>query len=306
MEASVRLQLRNTSANAISRKLVELRRSSGMVTQGRVLTFIVCAGDARGLDAAITAATEASKEHPCRVIVVGRGRQDGPSRLDAEIRVAGEAGASEALILALHGELGEHQESVVVPFLLPDTPVVAWWPNQAPAVPAEDPVGRLAVRRITDVTNSDDPRADLATRLSGYRPGDTDLAWARITYWRALLVSALDQPPYEPVLSARVSGLRTEPAVDLIAGWLASRLDCPVERAIGELRVELRTASQTIALERPQEGRVATLERTHKPDSLISLARRNSAECLAEELRRLDPDEVYEAALSALPKVDYV
>ncbi len=86
--ASVRLQLRNTSANAISRKLVELRRSSGMVTQGRVLTFIVCAGDARGLDAAITAATEASKEHPCRVIVVGRGRQDGPSRLDAEIRVA--------------------------------------------------------------------------------------------------------------------------------------------------------------------------------------------------------------------------
>ncbi|MEU5843968.1 glucose-6-phosphate dehydrogenase assembly protein OpcA [Rhodococcus sp. NPDC047139] len=302
----MRLQLRNTSANAISRKLVELRRSSGMVTQGRVLTFIVCAGDARGLDASITAATEASKEHPCRVIVVGRGRHDGPSRLDAEIRVAGEAGASEALILALHGELGEHQESVVVPFLLPDTPVVAWWPNQAPPVPAEDPVGRLAVRRITDVTNSDDPRAELAARLSGYRPGDTDLAWARITYWRALLVSALDQPPYEPVLSARVSGLRTEPAVDLIAGWLASCVDSPVERAVGELRVELRTASQTIVLERPQEGRVATLARTHKPDSLISLARRNSAECLAEELRRLDPDEVYEAALSALPKVEYV
>ncbi|WP_330154769.1 glucose-6-phosphate dehydrogenase assembly protein OpcA [Rhodococcus chondri] len=302
----MRLQLRDTSAVAVSKKLVELRRTGGIVTQGRVLTLIVCAGDARGLEAAISAATDASREHPCRVIVIGRGKLDGPSRLDAEIRVGGEAGASEVLILALHGELGDHQESVVVPFLLPDTPVVAWWPNQAPAVPADDPVGRLAVRRITDATNADDPRADIMHRLDGYRPGDTDLAWARITYWRALLVTALDQPPHNPVTSVTVSGLSTEVALELLAGWLASRLDCTVQRTVGDLRVELRTATQTIVLGRPQDGRVATLQRTAKPDSLITLARRDSAECLTEELRRLDPDEIYEAALSALPKVEYV
>jgi len=306
MEAAVRLQLRNTSAVDVSKKLVELRRTGGIVTQGRVLTLIVCAGEARGIEAAISAATDAAREHPCRVIVVGRGRAEGPSRLDAEIRVGGEAGASEVLILALHGELADHQESVVVPFLLPDTPVVAWWPGQAPPIPAQDPVGRLAVRRLTDTTNALDPRTDLFSRLSGYTPGDTDLAWARITYWRALLVSALEQPPHEQVVSAHVSGLQTEPAIDLLAGWLASRIDCPVQRATGELRVELRTTSQTITLGRPQEGRVATLERTDKPASLITLARRDSAECLAEELRRLDPDVIYEAALSALPKVEYV
>jgi glucose-6-phosphate dehydrogenase assembly protein OpcA len=306
MEAAVRVQLRDTSAVDVSKKIVELRRTGGVVTQGRVLTLIVCAGDARRLEASISAATDASREHPCRVIVIGRGRADGPPRLDAEIRVAGEAGASEVLILALHGELGDHQESVVVPFLLPDTPVVAWWPNQAPAVPAQDPVGKLAVRRITDATNAIDPRSDIVGRLTGYKPGDTDLAWARITYWRALLVSALDQPPYEKVLSARVSGLHGEVAIDLLAGWLASRLDCPVQRAVGELRVELHTETQTIVLDRPQDGRVATLQRTDKPDALITLARRDSAECLAEELRRLDPDEIYEAALAELSKVEYV
>lgn len=302
----MRVQLRDTSAAAISKKLVELRRTGGIVTQGRVLTLIVAAGDARRLEAAISAASDASREHPCRVIVVGRGRPDQPSRLDAEIRVGGDAGASEVIILALHGELGDHKESVVVPFLLPDTPVVVWWPNQAPVVPARDPLGRLAVRRITDSTNADDPRTDITARLSGYTPGDTDLAWARITYWRALLVSALDQPPHEPVRSVTVSGLSTEPALDLLAGWLAGRLQCPVRRATGELKVELFTDSQTIVLVRPQDGRVATLQRTSKPDSLITLARRESAECLAEELRRLDPDEIYEAALSALPKVEYV
>ncbi len=94
--------------------------------------------------------------------------------------------------------------------------------------------------------------------------------------------------------------------MDLLAGWLASRIDGPVHRAVGDLRVELRTRTQTISLERPQDGRVATLRRTGKPDSLITLARRDSSECLAEELRRLDPDEVYHAALTALSKVEYV
>ena len=58
-------------------------------------------------------------------------------------------------------------------------------------------------------------------RLKGYTPGDTDLAWSRITYWRALLTSAVDQPPHEPITSALVSGLANEPALDILAGWLA-------------------------------------------------------------------------------------
>ena len=136
----------------------------------------------------------------------------------------------------------------MLPFLLPDTPVVAWWPGSSPEVPSQDPLGRLAIRRITDATAAPDPLAALHSRLQGYAQGDTDLAWSRITYWRALLASALDQPPYEPVTSAVVSGLRDEPALDILAGWLASRIDGTVRRGIGELKVALVQPSQTITL----------------------------------------------------------
>ena len=142
-------------------------------------------------------------------------------------------------MLRLSGPLAGHADSVVTPFLLPDIPVVAWWPVVAPAVPAQDPLGKLAIRRITDATNGDDPLAAIKSRLPGYTAGDTDLAWTRITYWRALLTSAVDQPPHEPIESALVSGLKTEPALDVLAGWLASRIDGPVRRVVGELKVEL-------------------------------------------------------------------
>ena len=183
--------------------------------------------------------------------------------------------------------------------------MVVWWPGNAPDHPAQDPLGSLAIRRITDATNGSDPLSAIKSRLPGYTPGDTDLAWARITYWRALLTSTVDQPPHETITSALVSGLETEPALDILAGWLASRIDGPVRRVFGELKVELERSSETIVLSRPQEGRTATLSRTAKPDALLPLARRETGECLAEDLRRLDADEIYQAALEGIEKVQY-
>jgi glucose-6-phosphate dehydrogenase assembly protein OpcA len=225
--------------------------------------------------------------------------------LDAQVRVGGDAGAGEVVVLTLSGPLAGHADSVVTPFLLPDIPVVAWWPCVAPAVPAQDPLGKLAIRRITDATNGDDPLSAIKSRLPGYTPGDTDLAWARVTYWRALLASAVDQKPHEPIQSALVSGLKTEPALDVLAGWLANCIDGPVRRMVGELKVELERKSETITLSRPQEGATATLSRTGRPDALVPLARRETRECLAEDMRRLDPDETYHAALQGIDKVQY-
>ena len=182
---------------------------------------------------------------------------------------------------------------------------MAWWPDIAPAVPAQDPLGKLAIRRITDATNCTDPLTAIKNRLAGYTAGDTDLAWSRVTYWRALLTSAVDQKPHEPIESALVSGLKTEPALDVLAGWLAGRIDGPVHRAVGELKVELERKSETIVLSRPQEGTTATLSRTSKPEALVPLARRETRECLAEDLRRLDPDEIYFSALQGIDKVQY-
>jgi glucose-6-phosphate dehydrogenase assembly protein OpcA len=228
------------------------------------------------------------------------------AKLDAQIRVGGDAGAGEVVVLKLSGPLAGQANSVVTPFLLPDTPVVAWWPDVAPAVPAKDPLGQLAIRRITDATYGADPLACIKSRLEGYTPGDTDLAWSRITYWRAMLTSALDQGPHEDIQSALVSGRKDEPALDVLAGWLASRIDGPVQRVVGDLKVELVRASETITLSRPQNGVTATLSRTATPDAMLPLARRETRDCLAEDMRRLDADQIYFAALQGIEKVQYL
>ena len=295
----------DTTTNAVSKRLVQLRDDAGVITEGRVLTLVVCPREHPDREEAIDAANEASREHPCRVVVLVHGNRDASERLDAQIRVGGDAGAGEVIVLRLEGELAEHESSVVIPFLLPDTPVVAWWPFDAPPVPAQDPVGRLAIRRITDATPAEDPIATIRSRRASYTPGDSDLAWSRITYWRALLTTALDQAPHEPIESVTISGLRAEPSLDVMAGWLAARLGCQVERKFGELFVELHRPGASIRLSRPQTGRTATLHRDGKPDRMLPLARRETKECLAEDLRRLDADEIYAEALDGLERVSY-
>ncbi|MBX7432945.1 glucose-6-phosphate dehydrogenase assembly protein OpcA [Mycobacterium sp. Y57] len=300
------VELPDTSASEINKKIIGLREEGGALTLGRVLTLVIAPDTEEALQSAVDAAVFASREHPCRVIAALPVDGDAPkSRLDAELRVGHDAGAGEVVVLRLHGELAGHPASVVLPFLLPDTPVVAWWPTTAPEVPARDPLGRLAIRRITNATNATDPLAAIKSRLAGYSPGDTDVAWSRITYWRALLASAIDEPPYEPIESAVVSGLKSEPSLDVLAGWLASRIDGPVTRTVGTLKVELHRAVDSVTLSRPQDGVTATLSRTSRPVALVPLARRDVPECLAEEMRRLDADEIYHEALAGIGKVSY-
>ncbi len=307
MAAAVIVSMEKTTTTAVNKKLNELREEVGAVTLGRVLTLVIVPDTDAVVEESIEAATVASHEHPCRVIVVMSENCDAAEpRLDAELRVGADSAGGEVAILRLSGPLAEHAASVVVPFLLPDIPVVAWWPDIAPAVPAQDPLGQLALRRITDATNGTDPLSAIKSRLAGYTPGDTDLAWSRVTYWRALLTSALDQPPYEPINSALISGLKDEPALDVLAGWLASRIDGPVQRAVGDLKVELLRDSETVTLSRPQDGSTATLSRTARPDALVPMPRRETRECLAEDLRRLDPDVIYLSALEGIKRVEYV
>lgn len=198
-----------------------------------------------------------------------------------------------------------HADSVVMPFMLPDTPIVAWWPDTAPRYRLKTRWGswRFAALRTRRTARTHCLRSK---PVVGLHPGDTDLAWSRITHWRALLTATVDQPPYEPITSALVSGLKTEPALDILAGWLASRIDGPVRRAVGELKVELVRCTETVTLSRPQDGVTATLSRTGRPDALVPLPRRETRECLAEDLRRLDPDDIYFAALGGINKVQYI
>jgi glucose-6-phosphate dehydrogenase assembly protein OpcA len=290
-----------TTTSAVNSKLVHLRETGGAVALGRVMTLVLVADDVDA-DQAIEAANDASREHPCRVLAIARGNKRGASRLDAQIRVGGDAGASEVVVLRIYGPLVEHGDSVVVPLLLPDTPVVSWWAGAAPEKPSEDPIGLMAQRRILDASASKVPGRALNDRATNYAPGDTDLAWTRITRWRALLAAALDQPPFEPVTKATVSGASDSPSSDLLAAWLGHRLRCDVVRrktapGTGMVGVVLDRPSGPVSLQRP-DGTVATLTQPGQPDRRIAMPRRSDVDCLLEDLRRLDPDEVYAETLA--------
>jgi glucose-6-phosphate dehydrogenase assembly protein OpcA len=301
------IDLPSTTTSQVNSKLVELRARGGAVALGRVLTLVIAAEDDERLEAAIDAANEASREHPSRVIVVAKGSRPAAPRIDGQIRVGGDAGASEVIVLRLYGALATQGQSAVVPLLLPDAPIVTWWPSAGPKSPAEDPLGQLAQRRITDSAAERNPVRALVTRSKSYAEGDTDLAWTRLTNWRAQLVSALDLPPYEKVTGATVTGEADSPSTELLAGWLAEYLKVPVKRvrsssAQGIISVSLERRSGPIELHRP-DGRVGTLTQPGQPTRRIALQRRDNKDCLIEELRRLDPDEVYEAALHGLSKI---
>jgi glucose-6-phosphate dehydrogenase assembly protein OpcA len=282
-----------------------------------VLTLIIAATLGHE-EEAIAAANDASREHPMRVIVVsteGTSATGAASeaRVDAEIRVGGDAGASEVIVLRVYGDAANDPESLVTGLLLSDAPVVAWWPGIAPALPAESPLGRIAYRRITDASAQPDPQAALHQLSESYRPGDTDFAWTRLTLWRAQLAAVLDQPPYDPIIGIKVTGAAVSPSTTLLAAWLQMQLQVPVDcdlmtgpLANGVHGVHLTRASGTISLEREIPD-IATLSQPGQPLQDLTLKRRSLRDCLADELRRLDPDELYgEVIMHGLPQLDDV
>ncbi|MFD5856642.1 glucose-6-phosphate dehydrogenase assembly protein OpcA [Streptomyces chartreusis] len=299
----MKIDLTDTTASKINKALVQGRRAIGTPAVGMVLTLVIVTDEENAYDA-LKAASDASREHPSRTLVVIKRVSRSPrdrttSRLDAEVRVGADAGTGETVILRLYGEVSEHAQSVVLPLLLPDAPVVVWWPVTAPLDPANDPLGALAQRRVTDTYASEQPVRELSSRADAYTPGDTDLSWTRITPWRSMLAAALDQVVCE-VKAVEVEGEEFNPSCELLAMWLADRLDVPVKRSLssgpGLTAVRMDTDCGPIVLDRA-DGSLATLSIQGQPDRAVALKRRETAELIAEELRRLDPDDTYASAL---------
>lgn len=299
----MKIDLTDTTASKINKALVQGRRAIGTPAVGMVLTMVIVTDEENAYDA-IKAAEEASHEHPSRTLVVIKrhartARDRMSSKLDAEVRVGADAGTGETVILRTYGEVSDHADSVVLPLLLPDAPVVVWWPVDAPDNPAKDPLGALAQRRITDLYAVENPLDVLATRVRSYAPGDTDLAWTRLTPWRSMLAAALDQARAE-IVSGAVEAEADNPAAELLARWLEARLRVKIDRVVTAgpvvTAVRLGTANGEIVIDRP-EGPLATLSLPGQPSRTLALKVRTTSELIAEELRRLDADEMYAVAL---------
>lgn len=300
------ISLPNTSTAAIAKTLVTARDEGGQVALGRVLTCVITARDTSE-EAVIQAANDASREHPMRLIVVSRPVSlvaDEVDGLDAEIRVGGDAGASEVLVLRPRGQSAQHIPGLINGLLLPDAPVVTWWPEDCPPCMGETPLGQMSQRRIMDSQSDSHPAVALAAQARGYRPGDTDLAWSRITGWRSQLAATLDSLGDVPIESASVTGCATNPSVALLAAWLGYCLgttisvDTDVPDGIsGVFEVNLRVPGGSVTLTRVDDN-MAILRQPNQPDFPIFLPRRELPQLLAEELRLLAPDPVFGQVLS--------
>lgn len=298
------IELIDTNAAGIAAEFVASRLRAGSPAMSMVMTLVIVV-DEEDAEDAMGDARQASHEHPARVLGVILGDARGTGQVNAQVGT-GAGWTGETALIRLQGEVVKHAESVVLPLLLPDSPVAIWWPSDPPADPASDPLGRLAMRRITDaaaVTRGKSKAIHL--QCSTYAAGNSDLAWTRITPWRALLAAALDQQPLKAT-SGSVTAERISPSADLLVAWLSDRLKVHVDRknshGPGITEVRLDTKEGPIVISR-RDGRLATFSSPDRPDRPVALKRRQIPELLAEELRRLDEDTVYAATAHKLMKL---
>ncbi|PKU93400.1 OpcA protein [Bifidobacterium thermophilum] len=308
------IDLPNTRTREISAKIDELHEERGESATGRVLTLLIRTDDAE-LENSLEVANAASREHPCRVIAIvpnthasivsGEGEATSESEnaadesnLDAQVRFGADAGAGEVIVLRPRNGLVDHLDTLVIPLLVPDAPVVAWWPTNPPSNPSKDLLGAMASSRITDAMRSSNPEATIERLRRNWSAQDVDLSWTRLTVWRAMLASMVDQPPHIPIVRARVTAPSDFLPADLLRAWLRLKLNVPVDFDADE-NAEAVTG---VYLTR-EDGGVLSLERPHEDQSIISVPGqtpqpisvpvRTLEDCLTEELRRMDPDEVY-------------
>ena len=171
---------------------------------------------------------------------------------------------------------------------------------------SESPIGKIAARRITDAFSQKDPKAFLLNLSKTYAPGDSDFSWTRLTLWRAQFAALLDQPPYEQIQSVEVIGDLENPSMLLLGAWLRQQLACSVSMvhradSIGVkavYRVRLLRKDSSIEILRDQSN-IAVLSQTSQPPKELSLPVRSLRDCLAEDLRRLDPDLAFEKVITS-------
>lgn len=306
------ITMRNTETREISAKIDELHEERGEAALGRVLTLLISTNE-EALERDLEVANNASREHPCRVIAVAPSSrravpsEDGEERstfLDAQIRFGSDAGAGEIIVLRPRGGLVRHADTLVIPLLVPDTPVVAWWPNEAPANLSKDLLGSMASSRITDAMHSSNPQRTMDDLRRNRSVKDVDMSWTRLTVWRAMIASMLDQPPHLPVSNVRVTGQKDYLPLDLLAAWLRLRLNVPVmieedPDATAVTGVYLTRGDGVLSLERPStDDGFAVISVPGQSPQTISVPARTLEECLSEELGRLYPDEIYNEVVS--------
>jgi glucose-6-phosphate dehydrogenase assembly protein OpcA len=257
------------------------------VTRTCVLNLVIATAGGRAVDEVTATVGELTARHPNRAIVVGATPGATDELLDAWVQAHCQMPGPgrpqvccEQITIEARGSAVARVPGTVLPLLVPDVPVMLWWPRGEPFdSPIFSRMCDLADRIIVDSASFAAPEAGLSglAALVAERKAVSDLAWARLTPWRELIAQFFDAPAMLAHLDTiervtlEVEARAGEP-VDrtqalLLVGWLGSRLGwqlaAPAQDTGGVTQLALaRPGGAQIAVElRPVEPRDDALDR---------------------------------------------
>jgi glucose-6-phosphate dehydrogenase assembly protein OpcA len=259
------------------------------VTRTCVLNLVIATAGGRAVEDVTATVAELTARHPNRAIVVSATPDAGAELFEAWVQAHCQMPSPgrpqvccEQITIEARGAAVARVPGTVLPLLVPDVPVMLWWPRGEPFdSPIFSRMCDLADRIIVDSASFAAPEAGLPrlSALLAERKAVSDLAWARLTPWRELIAQFFDAPAMLPHLEAiervvvEVEARTGEPAdrtqAFLLVGWLGARLGWrPVARDHEDDSVT------QLALTRPDGGQVAVELRPVEPkdDALEQLA----------------------------------
>ncbi len=218
------------------------------VSRACVFNLVICVTGQENLPDVTETIAQITWGYPCRAIVLVRQPDDTTNQLSAAISAhcqlptsTGKRVCCEQITIVGSGSAAEGLWSLVLPLLVPDLPVVLWWPSD-PDLSSHQFARLLEVADslMVDSRTFANPTQTFArmAEISHSEYTDTsfsDLCWARLTPWRALLAQFFDIPRYLPYLQQvdRVEIDYEAPNDDnnpnfsealLMVGWLAKLL----------------------------------------------------------------------------------
>lgn len=225
-----------------------------------------------------------AERHPSRTVVLIP-QPDEEDGLDGDVEVdvypvgEGRKICTETIRIRLKGSRASAPASVVQPLLLPDLPAFLRWRGLPSfGAPEFEQLVDVVDRLIVDSTEWPDLPASYGRLPEIFdRVVVSDIAWARTSRWRPMLASLW--PDIAGVQRIRVTG--TAAQAHLLAGWLRSRLQHPIE-------VEHDPSDRLVGVE--LDGEPAPFPPGDPP---------SGADVLSEELDTFNRDRIYEDAVRA-------
>ena len=245
---------------SIERELAAMWRMQGegvpsergpAVVRSCVMNLVVCCSGTTQVEHLANVAAQVTTTIPARVVVAieeSSGDQEA-IRAALSTRCALARGADahrqiccEQIVLRAGGAMARRLPGAIVPLLLPDLPVVLWWPDQ-PCLTG-DPGLRLVQHAdwlVVDSGRFTQQAAQLEWLASLDRP-IADIAWQRLRGWRELTARLFDARGFEDY-PERISRIQVVceggdgcPVEGMLLGsWIASRLGWHPGAASGDL-----------------------------------------------------------------------